>query len=254
MRRRKLKQKITADARRNGRPAVFSTGLAAALSAATMLAALILVIIFRDRLTLDSITGLASSGTWIAVPVFLLIYIVKSLTMFFNVKLLYLAAGIVFPLPLALAVTLICTAVQVSIPYFLGRAGGRNAADTIVKRWPKLGRISALRQRSNFLFCALVRTIGLFPMDPVSMYFGACGMPFRDFLLGSITGLLPPILVTTVLGTAAEEPGSPQFIISAVLFFLLQAGAAVIFFFWIRRNNAAIMAAEKERSSNESAQ
>lgn len=254
MHRRKHYQKIAAAARRDEIIGKRTSRIATELAAVLILAALVLAIVFRKEITVENIVGYTPSSIWLAVPVFLVMYAVKSLTVVVYVKLLYIAAGIVFPLPLAVVVNIAGSAVQLMIPFFIGRLGGRGTADFIVKRRPKLGRVAALRQRSNFWFCAFVRAVGVFPVDPVSMYFGACGMPLRDFLLGSLAGILPTMLVSTVLGTAANDPASPAFIISAVLFFLLQAGAAAAFFLWIRRNDAAVKAAEKELKSDESTQ
>lgn len=215
---------------------------------------LVLGIVFREEITVESIVSFAPSDPWLASLVFMGLYALKSLTTFVYVKLLYMAAGIAFPLPLAILVNIAGTVAELSLPYFLGRAGGRNTAERIVKTRPKLGRLAALRQRSNFWFCVFVRAVGLFPLDPVSLYFGACGMPYLDFLLGSLVGTLPILVVTTVVGTAANDPGSPGFLISSVLFVALQAGAAVAFYIWIRKNNAAIRAAEQEAATRESSQ
>ena len=224
------------------------------ISVVVILALIVVAIIFRNDITIENIVNFSPKNLWLAVLVFLALYALKSLTAIVYVKLLYIAAGLVFPLPAAIAVNIAGTVVQLVIPYFLGRAGGRGAAEFIVKRRPRLGRISALRRQSNFWFSAFVRGVGLFPFDPVSLYFGACGMPLADFLLGSLAGTLPILLVTTIIGTEATEPGSPGFVLSVVLFVVLQVGAAIGFVIWIKKNNAAIATAEKELSSDESAQ
>lgn len=224
------------------------------LSAALLLTGIGLAMVFRNEITVDRIISFTPSNLWLAALVFMLLYAVKSLTTVVYVKLLYLAAGLVFPLPAALAVNLAGSVVQFAVPYFLGRFGGRDAADYIITRHPKLGRISALRNRSNFWFSAFVRAVGLFPADPVSVYFGACGMPFRDFLAGSLAGTLPILIVTTVVGTAANDPASPLFMVSSALFILLQVGAGVGFIFWIKKNNASLSETEKENAKHESSQ
>lgn len=218
------------------------------MSVAVILALIVLAIVYRKDITIENIVGFTPSNLWLAALVFMGLYALKSLTAVVYVKLIYIAAGIVFPLPVALLVNILGTAVQLSLPYILGRAGGRSAAEAIVQRYPKLGRVSALRQRSNFWFATFTRAVGLFPADPVSVYFGACGMPYFDFLLGSSLGLIPTMIVSTIVGTEANDPGSVGFIVSAALFIVLQAGSVIAFFFWIRKNNAAIAAAEKGES------
>lgn len=254
MRRLPRKPNMAAGADEAERVRMRRARIAAELSAVVIVVLLVLGVVFRNEITVESIVSFTPSNLWLAVLVFILLYAVKSLTTVVYVKLLYVAAGLIFPLPLALAVNIAGTVAELTLPYLIGRAGGRGLAGYIVKRHPKLGRISALRQRSNFWFSVFVRSVGLFPIDLVSLYFGACGMPYADFLLGSAAGILPILTVTTIVGTAANDPGSVGFIVSSVLFVVLQAGSAIAFYVWIRKNNAAILAAEKESASNESSQ
>ena len=248
------KQNIAADTERAALFATRGARIVTELSIVVILALIVLAIVYRRDITVENIVSFTPQNLWLAALVFMLLYALKSLTAVVYVKLLYAAAGLVFPLPAAILVNLAGTAVQLTLPFVLGRVGGRGMAEFIVKRRPKLGRLSALRQCSNVWFSALVRATGLVPCDPVSVYFGACGMPYGEFLLGSTLGILPAMITATVIGTSAGEPGSPRFIVSAVLFVLLQAGAVVWLWLWIRKNNAAIAAAEKEMSSDESSQ
>ena len=67
--------------------------------------------------------------------------------------------------------------------------------------------------------------------DIISYYFGASGVKFGYFMLGSLLGVLPGLISVTVLGTSVSDPSSPLFIVSVVLivaFFLLSlAGRAI---------------------------
>ena len=211
----------------------------------------IFALIHRDEITVESIVGFTPENLWLAALVFMGLYALKSLTTVIYVKIIYIAAGIVFPLPIAFLINILGTVVHLTIPYGIGRLGGREMAQSVLKKHPKLHRVTALRQRSNFWFAMFSRAIGVIPADPVSIYFGACGMPFWDFLLGSCAGLFPTMIVTTIVGMEAETPGSPGFIVSSVLFVLMQVGCAAAFAIWIRKNNAAIRAEEKEREPNE---
>lgn len=214
----------------------------------------VLALIHRDEITVESIVNFSPQNLWLAFLVFMGLYALKSITTVIYVKIIYIAAGIVFPLPVAFLVNILGTAVHLAIPYYIGRFGGRDMAESVLKKHPKLHRLTLLRQRSNFWFAMFSRAIGVIPADPVSIYFGACGMPFRDFLLGSSAGLFPAMIVTTIVGTEINTPGAPGFIISSILFFVMQLGCAVAFYLWIRNNNAAIKAEEKEREPHESSE
>ena len=162
--------------------------------AAVVLLFAVLALVFRRHITVENIVSLTPENLWLAALVFMLLYALKSLTSVVYVKLLYLAAGLIFPIPAAIAVSIAGSLLELVIPFFIGRVGGRGLADYMLKRYPKLGRLSALRNCSNFWFSVFARATGIFPLDPVSIYFGACGMPFPAFMLGSLAGLLPVLL------------------------------------------------------------
>ena len=48
-----------------------------------------------------------------------------------------------------------------------------------------------------------------------SLYMGATGMGYAPYLLGSLTGLLPVIVSYALMGRAADEPKSPEFLAGA---------------------------------------
>lgn len=211
-----------------------------------------LALVFWDEINLQNIVDFTPENLWLAALVFMGLFAAKSLTSVVYVKLLYVAAGVIFPLPAALAVCLAGTFVELAIPYLIGWGGGTETAKMVVDRWPKLARLTEVRTRSNVWFSFFCRAVGVLPADPVSIYCGACRMPFPSFLLGSTLGLLPTLLITAVIGAEVEEPGSPGFIIAAVLFFVVQIASAVGFVLWIKKHDAA-SAAGKETIDGEPA-
>ena len=139
------------------------------------------------------------------------LYGLKSLSLVFPLLLLYLAAGAIFPLPLAFAVNTAGLAVCVSLPFLLGRRMGVDVQGTLLRRWPQLARLEELERESAFRLLALVRAMGLLPCDAVSLWFGASGMRYGPYLAGSLAGMLPMMLAETALGAAVQEAGSWQF-------------------------------------------
>lgn len=225
-----------------------------ALIIVVLLVCVVMAVVYRREITLERILSFTPRNLWVAALVFMGLFAAKSLTSIVYVKLLYAAAGVVFPLPVAIAVSLAGTAVELAIPYGIGLGGGRGTADLVLKRWPRLNRLKLLRSRSNFWFAAFTRAVGVLPADPVSLYFGACRMPFGAFLLGSLAGMLPTLLITVVIGAEADDPDSPGFITATALFVAVQLISLIIFSLWIKHHSAAISAAEKEVDHRESAE
>lgn len=151
----------------------------------------------------------------LAVLLVVLLYAVKSLTVFFPLVTLYLLCGILFPLPQALLVNLLGLAVCGTVPYGLGRLLGSGALDRLRAKYPRLELLETLRRKSGFQFAVLTRAAGVLPGDVVSLYFGCVRLPYPAYLAGSLLGLAPGMAAATILGSQVSDPGSPGFWVSA---------------------------------------
>lgn len=80
-----------------------------------------LCLIFRDSLNAQTILHYTPENLWLAALALLAFYAVKSLSVVFPLLALYVCAGLLFPVPLALAVNLLGLFVCVSLPYSLAR-------------------------------------------------------------------------------------------------------------------------------------
>ncbi len=176
-----------------------------------VLVAILIVLLSRNEITLEAILRFTPQNRFLAVMVLLLCFAAKSVTMVVYINLLYIAGGILFPLPLALTVNLIGTVIVLNIPYWIGRLGGKETLKKVRARYPRIEKIRTLHAKNNFLFAMLVRSLGVLPADPVSIYLGANEMPYVPYLFGGLAGFLPALLVSTILGLNVENPGSPQF-------------------------------------------
>jgi len=200
-----------------------------------VLVSAVLFFLFRNDITLDAILRFTPKNLALAALIFLGLFALKSVTVVFYLKLLYLAAGVVFPLPAALAVNFLGTAIELTIPYLEGVVGGRKALTVLLERRPKLKKLRDLRAKNNLVFSVFLRAAGILPADPLSIYMGASGMDYVSCLGGGLIGMAPSIVITTFMGVSAENPGSPTFIISSALFVLTQVGAGVAFAAWGKR-------------------
>lgn len=187
------------------------------------------IVRYRDRLTVDGIVNMTPQHTAPAIALFLLLFALKSITIVIYCGLLYAAGGIVFPIPIALSVNLTGTAIMVTIPYFIGKVLGEETAEKLVRKYPKLNSIYDLRRNNDVYFSFLVRIVGLFPSDPLSAYMGASGTAYPKYLLGSLLGMLPGMIVYTLLGMSVKEIGSPVFWISVISAFLISVISLAVF-------------------------
>lgn len=219
---------------RNGKQFPFRRIMWGCVAAAVVIS-LILLILYHKDINVRLILRYTPKNLYLAALVFFGLFALKSLSVVFDMRLIYIAAGMVFPLPAALAVNALGTIVEATIPFLEGRAGGGELLRRLLKKWPKLERISMLRIKNGYLYVTLLRLMGMMA-DPLSMYFGASGLSYAPTVLGCVTGMAPVIVLTTVMGESIRKPGSAAFILSTSLFVLLQVAALLVIAGWLRRS------------------
>lgn len=203
--------------------------------AAIVLVSIVLLIVYGDDINVEMILRVTPENLLIAALVFMGLFALKGLTMVFDMKLLFIAAGMLFPLPTALLVNILGTALEATIPYLEGKFGGNNFLQRLLKKWPKLEKVRTLRVKNSYLYAMLLRALGVMA-DPISMYLGASGTPYIPTILGSVTGMLPLIVITTVMGESIRQPDSPTFILSTALFVFFEVAAFSAMAIWLRRS------------------
>ena len=82
--------------------------------------------------------------------------------------------------------------------YFLGRIVHRDTVQRIAGHG--LNRVSRLLQRRGIIAVTLVRLVPIAPFIVVNAVMGAMRIRLRHFVLGTVFGMLPGMLATTVLG------------------------------------------------------
>ncbi len=138
------------------------------------------------------------------------LFLLKGLDFLLPAGLLYAADGVMFPMPLALALNLLGTAVMLTPGFLAGRALGQPIVRHIEEKVPKFRRLADIPMRSELTIGVLLRAIGL-PVTAASLYMGAVRMRFGPYLLGSLLGLAPLVVIFTVMGDGLGDLSSPEF-------------------------------------------
>lgn len=211
-------------------PGVQSMRLAKALVGLLWLSIIALCLAHKDSFTLEGILTYTPDKPFLAALVLVALFAVKSLSVFLYSGFLYIAAGVLFPLPTAIGVNLIGTAVMVTLPYLLGRKLGGQAVEYILNRWPKAAALRDLRSGSDFFFVLIIRLLNVFSLDAVSAYMGAVGVKYRDFLPASLLGLMSMCVLFPIMGGSISDVRSPQFLISAGIQLALMLVSCTVFY------------------------
>lgn len=194
-----------------------------------------LCIYYRKLISVESIVAWTPHSIPLAILLMLLLFALKSVSFVLYCGIFYAASGTLFPLPLAIAVNILGTAVMALFPYFLGRALGTEAVDQLLARKPAIQKLRDMRQGNDFLFVFLVRACRL-SYDVVSLFMGAVGVPFKKYLPASVLGTLVPIVTYPIIGMSLSDPHSPMFRLSILAEIVLAAAAIVVWKLYQRRH------------------
>lgn len=189
-------------------------------------------------LSVDTILSYTPARPLLAALFLLLLYALKSISLMLPILLLDTVCGVLFPLPIAILVATLGTAITLTIPYFIGRGAGPDMTDRLQAKHERLRELRQMRSRNEFFCAFLVRIMGILPCDVVSLYLGNTRLPFWKYLLGGVLGFLPDVLTATMVGQKADDRSSPWFW-GAIAVNLLVAGGATLFYVLYRRRRAS---------------
>jgi len=174
----------------------------------------VFLILSGDEISVDSILHYAPENLLLAAGFMLLLYVFKSLSVFFPLMVLKLAVGFLFPPLTAIVVNILGMFVSLTVSYCVGRVSGTKLTEKLCGKYPKLRELmqrSAEKQTAKAFF---LRIVYILPLDVVSMYLGAARMPYPKYLAASLWGVLPSTIAATLLGASITDPASPMFWIS----------------------------------------
>ena len=198
------------------------------LKAAPAIVCVLLLIWFLaagDGISVDTILSYTPRNPVLAALLLLALYGVKSLTIVFPILLLQVAAGHLFPTGVALVVNLLGLVVDLTIPFWIGRASGSGL----------IQKLLGIQQNNTFFLSFFLRVINCLPGDVISMYLGATGTPYLTFLAGQMLGSLPSTICATVLGSSISDPLSPKLVLSLLLTILIAVSSSLFYYLYKKK-------------------
>ena len=162
-----------------------------------------LLLAFNDVLTpemlrraLDRLTGLSREG-WMPAVV-LALFVVGSLLVF-PLSILVAATGLIYGTVWGFVYALSGTLLAAVVTYWVGRGLGREAL--VRYGGQRLNRLARVLARRGVSTMAIISLLPLAPFTLTNMMAGAFHLRFRDYLLGTLIGILPGLLAMTVVGS-----------------------------------------------------
>ena len=194
--------------------------LLALLRAAVAMTIFVLGVINYEKLKNIDVRALveASTGMIAAISTILGIYIVKSVLFIIPASLIYISVGMAFTPWQAILINLAGIIIEVSVTYVLGLFLGGDYVNKLLAKSKGGQKILDLEISNRFSVLLGIRALPVFPIDFVSLFWGAAKCPFVKYFIASVVGIMPRVILFTILGDGIYDYIPIHLIIKIVIF------------------------------------
>ena len=197
---------------------------------ATLVIVILLVIIFKynELVNIDVRALVEKTDTLFEAGAAVVgVYGLKAIVFVIPASVLYMAVGMAFDFAPGILVNAIGLFFELNITYFIGKFLGGEAVEKKLSASKKGQKIIELRDKKTpYLYVA--RLLPVFPIDFVSLFFGASNMGYVRYILISFFGVMPRIILITLLGDKIYDLIPVKFMMTVVVFALLVASIVIL--------------------------
>lgn len=146
----------------------------------------------------DIVSGI--DNTALIIGIVLGIYFVKALVFVIPASVIYVAVGAILPPWVAVAVNLTGIFIEVSATYILGRFLGKDYVYRLLSSKKAGQKILEKNIQDKASVLIAIRAIPAFPIDWISLFYGAYGCNYIKYALLSVAGISWRVILFTILG------------------------------------------------------
>lgn len=196
-----------------------STLLALLRAAVAMVIFVVAVINYEKLKNIDVRSLVEASSTLIAaIATIWGIYLIKSVLFIIPASLIYISTGMAFDVVPACLVSLAGIIAEITVTYFLGLFLGGDYVNKLLAKSKGGQKILDMKINDNFPAFLLIRALPVFPIDFVSLFWGASKAKFPRYFLASVIGIMPRVILFTILGDGIYDYIPIHLIIKTVIF------------------------------------
>ena len=166
-----------------------------------------------------------SSSVLLAVATIWGIYFVKAVLFIIPASLIYISIGMAFSPVTACLISLVGIIIEVTATYFLGRFLGGDYVEKLLRKSKGGQKILDMKLNDNFPALLGIRALPVFPIDFVSLFWGASKCKFPRYFFASVIGIMPRVVLFTILGDGIYDYIPIHLIIKIVIFAIPVASA-----------------------------
>jgi len=194
--------------------------LMALLRVAVAMVIFVVAVIYYDELKNIDVRAIVEGSSSVAFAVATIwgIYFVKAVLFIIPASLIYISIGMAFSPVTACLISLVGIIIEVTATYFLGRFLGGDYVENLLRKSKGGEKILDMKLNDNFLALLGIRALPVFPIDFVSLFWGASKCKFPRYFLASVIGIMPRVVLFTILGDGIYDYIPIHLIIKIVIF------------------------------------
>lgn len=194
--------------------------LMALLRVAVAMIIFAVAVIYYDELKNIDVRAIVegSSSVYLAVATIWGVYLVKSVLFIIPASLIYISIGMAFSPVTACLISLVGIIIEITGTYFLGRFLGGDYVEKLLRKSKGGQKILDMKLGDNFPALLGIRALPVFPIDFVSLFWGASKCKFPRYFLASVIGIMPRVVLFTILGDGIYDYIPIHLIIKIVIF------------------------------------
>ena len=158
---------------------------------------------------------------WQFIGAILLLYIIKSFFPIYFTSTLCLISGLILPIWIAIPVNTVGVALQMTIKYFWGKRFGAGYSWKLIKKNETLYRMFKSNGKGNPGLLFTIRLVPSTPVNMISSIYGSFDFGYRKFILLSIAGFFPKLIMFTFTGKNMYDPLSAGFLVPIIILLFL---------------------------------
>lgn len=162
----------------------------------------LIAIINYDKLSNLNVESLLNSfdNTGMIVAITLILYLIKGLIFILPASVIYIAVGAILNTWLAVTVNITGIIIEILAAYFLGRFLGGDYVRRILSKKKAGQKILATNFQDKKWLIFVTRLFPVFPIDFLSLFFGASKSNGILHFVLSVAGLAPRVILFTIIG------------------------------------------------------
>lgn len=187
------------------------------------------IIINYDTLSNLDVRALISGADSVTAAAFTVlgVYLLKSVVFVVPASLIYIAVGMAFDTPTALIVNCVGIMLEITATYIMGKILGKDAVTKKLSKIKAGEKLLNMKSKSQNLMIFTIRIAGL-PIDFSSLFMGAFDFKFLPYFIFSLLGILPRVIVLTIVGDRFYNLIPMKYIITAVIIIIPCVAAYII--------------------------